>query len=127
MDRERRLAALFDMDGVVLDTEGQYDNFWQEQGKRYRPDIPEFHKMIKGQTTELILKNYFEGDIALQQQISRGTRRVREPDGFSLFLWSGTVYSDITETWSKNCIGDQFKQQENGSCTDGSPGIYRVI
>lgn len=32
MDRERRLAALFDMDGVVLDTEGQYDNFWQEQG-----------------------------------------------------------------------------------------------
>ena len=71
MDRERRLAALFDMDGVVLDTEGQYDNFWREQGRRYHPDKPEFHKMIKGQTTELILKNYFEGNVALQQQISR--------------------------------------------------------
>ena len=51
MDRERRLAALFDMDGVVLDTEGQYDNFWREQGRRYHPDKPEFQKMIKGQTT----------------------------------------------------------------------------
>lgn len=71
MDRERRLAALFDMDGVVLDTEGQYDNFWREQGRRYHPDKPEFHKMIKGQTTELILKNYFKGNVALQQQISR--------------------------------------------------------
>lgn len=70
MDRERRLAALFDMDGVVLDTEGQYDNFWREQGRRYHPDKPEFHKMIKGQTTELILKNYFKGNVALQQQIS---------------------------------------------------------
>ena len=66
MDRERRLAALFDMDGVVLDTEGQYDNFWREQGRRYHPDKPEFNKMIKGQTTELILKNYFEGNVALQ-------------------------------------------------------------
>ena len=71
MDRVRRFAALFDMDGVVLDTEGQYDNFWREQGKRYHPDMPEFHKVIKGQTTELILKNYFEGDVALQQQVSR--------------------------------------------------------
>ena len=26
--------------------------------------------MIKGQTMELILKNYFEGNVALQQQIS---------------------------------------------------------
>ena len=69
MDRERRFAALFDMDGVVLDTEGQYDNFWQEQGKRFHPDMPEFHKVIKGQTIERILKNYFEGDVALQQQI----------------------------------------------------------
>lgn len=71
MNRERRLAALFDMDGVVLDTEGQYDNFWREQGRRYRPDIREFHKIIKGQTTEFILRNYFEGNIALQQLISR--------------------------------------------------------
>ncbi len=71
MDRVRRFAALFDMDGVVLDTEGQYDNFWREQGRRYHPDMPEFHKEFKGQTTELILKNYFEGNVALQQQISR--------------------------------------------------------
>ena len=71
MDRVRRFAALFDMDGVVLDTEGQYDNFWREQGKCFHPDMPEFHKVIKGQTTELILKNYFEGDVALQQQVSR--------------------------------------------------------
>ena len=93
MDRVRRFAALFDMDGVVLDTEGQYDNFWREQGKRYHPDMPEFHKVIKGQTTELILKNYFEGDVALQQQVSRG----------------GTIYQDVTETWGENGLGYQFK------------------
>ena len=71
MDRESRLAALFDMDGVVLDTEGQYDLFWIEQGKRYHPGMPDFYKKIKGMTTEKILEDYFVGDMNLQQRISR--------------------------------------------------------
>lgn len=71
MDRERRLAALFDMDGVVLDTEGQYDLFWIEQGKHYHPGMPDFYKKIKGMTTEKILEDYFTGNVDLQQRISQ--------------------------------------------------------
>lgn len=71
MNRERRLAALFDMDGVVLDTEGQYDQFWIKQGKLYHPGTPDFYKKIKGMTTEKILGDYFAGNAELQQQILR--------------------------------------------------------
>lgn len=71
MKRKRRLAALFDLDGVVLDTEGQYDRFWMEQGKRYHPEIPDFHKQIKGFTIEKILEDHFGGKEDLQQQILR--------------------------------------------------------
>ena len=126
MDRERRLAALFDMDGVVLDTEGQYDNFWREQGRRYHPDKPEFHKMIKGQTMELILKNYFEGNVALQQQISLELDEFESRMDFPYFP-GVAFYPDVTETWGENRTGYQFKQQEDGSCANGSSGVYRVI
>ena len=71
MDRERRLAALFDLDGVVLDTEGQYDHFWSEQGKRYHPEIPEFNRKIKGQTIDKILEDHFTGNVELQQKVLR--------------------------------------------------------
>ena len=30
---EKRFTALFDLDGVVFDTENQYDIFWGAQGK----------------------------------------------------------------------------------------------
>ena len=43
-------AALFDLDGVVLDTEGQYSQFWGQMGREYRPDVPDFAQRIKGQT-----------------------------------------------------------------------------
>lgn len=53
------MAALFDLDGVVFDTERQYDIYWGEQGRIWHPEIPEFNKVIKGQTLERIHKGYF--------------------------------------------------------------------
>ena len=43
-------AALFDLDGVVFDTEGQYSVFWGSQCRLYRPDCPGLEDKIKGQT-----------------------------------------------------------------------------
>ena len=34
-------AALFDLDGVILDTEGQYTRFWGAMGRRYVPHVPD--------------------------------------------------------------------------------------
>ena len=55
-------AALFDLDGVVVDTESQYSRFWTGIGKRYFPDNSEFSDNIKGCTLERILKDYFGQD-----------------------------------------------------------------
>lgn len=52
-------CVLFDMDGVMLDTESQYDIFWGNVGKKYYPNVPDFSKQIKGTTLPNILKKYF--------------------------------------------------------------------
>ena len=33
-------VALFDLDGTLFDTEGQYTVFWGGIGRKYRPDVP---------------------------------------------------------------------------------------
>lgn len=52
-------AALFDLDGVVLDTETQYSVFWGMIGKEYHPELPDFALRIKGQTLVQIYDKYF--------------------------------------------------------------------
>lgn len=52
-------AALFDLDGVVVDTERQYTRFWSEMGRRYLPEIDDFATKIKGQTLDQIYAKYF--------------------------------------------------------------------
>jgi HAD superfamily hydrolase (TIGR01509 family) len=52
-------AFLFDLDGVIIDTEPQYDRFWSKAGKDYESGIENFEKVIKGTTLPNIIANYF--------------------------------------------------------------------
>lgn len=71
MDKEKQIVALFDFDGVVVDTEPQYTLFWDEKGKKYHPEIPDFGHHIKGQTLIQIYKQYFRQPEGLQEEITR--------------------------------------------------------
>lgn len=61
-------AALFDLDGTLVNSEWQYTNFWDTRGKEYQPNIPDFAHFIKGTTLDHILANYFP-DKELQEKI----------------------------------------------------------
>lgn len=54
-------AALFDFDGVVMDTEKGYTRFWNEIGRKYF-DNPGMGMEIKGQTLTRIYECYFSGE-----------------------------------------------------------------
>lgn len=62
-------TALFDLDGVVLDTESQYTVCWDRIGKVYKPDIPQFAHLIKGQTLTQIFDRYFKDEEKAQHEI----------------------------------------------------------
>jgi HAD superfamily hydrolase (TIGR01509 family) len=53
------IAALFDLDGVLIDTEPQYDVFWKKAGENYQLGITNFERVIKGATFPNIMTNYF--------------------------------------------------------------------
>ena len=52
-------AALFDLDGTLIDTEDQYTVVWGRIARKYRPDVPDLEYIIKGTTLKNILATYF--------------------------------------------------------------------
>ena len=54
------MVALFDFDGVLMDTETQYSRFWDETGRKF-VNIEGFGSIIKGQTLVQIFGKYFAG------------------------------------------------------------------
>ena len=52
-------CVLFDMDGVLVDTEAQYDIICSHIGIKYNSGIEHFEKIVKGTTMNNIIANYF--------------------------------------------------------------------
>lgn len=61
-------TALFDFDGVIMDTEHHYTDFWNMLGKEYL-GLEDFGHTIKGQTLVQIFDRYFEGMDAQKAEI----------------------------------------------------------
>ena len=60
-------AVLFDLDGVVFDTEPQYTIFWGSQCRLYHPEHPGLEHEIKGQTLTQIYDQWFSGPLLPEQ------------------------------------------------------------
>lgn len=58
MDRLKSLADLFDLDGVIIDTETQYTQLWNAIGEHYL-DRKEFGGVVKGTTLKQIFEKHF--------------------------------------------------------------------
>ena len=69
-------AALFDLDGVVFDTEPQYSVFWGSICRQYHPEHPRLEHEIKGQTLTQIYDRWFSG--ALLSERDNITRRLND-------------------------------------------------
>ncbi len=62
-------AALFDLDGVVFDTEPQYSVFWGQQCREFHPEHPGLENEIKGQTLQQIYDAWFSGSLSESQEL----------------------------------------------------------
>ncbi|MGN0214297.1 MAG: HAD family hydrolase [Muribaculaceae bacterium] len=70
-------GVLFDLDGVLVDTESQYSIFWGKMGIEYNTGIPDFAERIKGSNLPTILNTYFP-DKQMQDEIVEKLNRFQE-------------------------------------------------
>lgn len=67
---KKHCGVLFDLDGVLLDSEGQYTIFWGAMEEEYKTGIPDFAHYIKGMHLARIL-GYFKSDEVRQNIVDR--------------------------------------------------------
>lgn len=61
--KEQNIGFLFDLDGVLIDSETEYTRIWDEIDKKYPTGVENFAIKIKGMTLPEILSEYFPKEL----------------------------------------------------------------
>ncbi len=81
-------AVLFDLDGVLIDTEGTYSLFWSEIDCLYPTGVDDFANVIKGSTLCKILSKYFPNP---EHQENIRQRLVKQEAGMEYRMYDGAA------------------------------------
>lgn len=77
-------AALFDLDGVIIDSEGTYTKFWGNIGREYGCPSPTFAYDIKGTTLTDILDTHFP-DPEVKKEVIRKIHEFEQTMEYPIF------------------------------------------
>ena len=66
----KKAVFLFDLDGVIFDTEGQYTEFWDGIGSEYLGD-PHLAEKLKGETITQSLRRCFPDDVLRREEVRK--------------------------------------------------------
>jgi HAD superfamily hydrolase (TIGR01509 family) len=108
----RLSGAIFDLDGVVLDTEGMYTKIWGAVGRKYHPEIDGFADMIKGMTLRNIMDKWFPGE-ELQREVDETLRRYEAEEMEFRYLNGADEYiRGLRERGIKTALATSSKREK---------------
>ena len=73
----KETGFLFDLDGVLIDSEREYTRIWEKIEQLYPTGIPDFPSVIKGMTLEKILDTYY-ADPAIRPEVEKELYRLEK-------------------------------------------------
>lgn len=107
-------AVLFDLDGVVFDTEHNYSKFWTTIGNTYFPKNKDFAAIIKGHSLTDILQEYFSDYKNDWQKIEKALYKMEENMIFPYIDGVEKFITDLQNAGIKTCLvtsSDEIKMK----------------
>ena len=120
----RLKAALFDLDGVVFDTEPQYTQFWGAQCREYHPEHPGLEHEIKGQTLVQIFDRHFGGRLeAARATIEQRLDAFEEQMSFDYVTGFEAFVSQLRAAGVKTAVVTSSNQKKMATVYRRQPGF----
>lgn len=118
----QEIGVLFDLDGVLLDTEGIYTDFWQAVDDKYPTGVPGFARIIKGSNLATILDTYYP-DKALQKIIIDILDDFEKEMRYRPFADAMTFVDELNKAGIPSCIVTSSSMLKMNNAFEQLPGF----
>ena len=121
-------AALFDLDGVVFDTEPQYTVFWGQQCREFHPEHPGLEHEIKGQTLVQIYDAWFSGPLAERQaEITERLTRFEQQMSYDYIAGFVEYITDLRQHGVKTAVVTSSNQPKMEAVYQSHPEFCELF
>ncbi|MDR1004985.1 MAG: HAD family phosphatase [Prevotellaceae bacterium] len=120
------IALLFDLDGVVIDTESQYSTFWHQAGVDYL-GTTDLEQRIKGQTLTYIYDTFFPGMTAEQHAVTAALDRFERGMTFDYLPGVETFLSDLMRHHVKCAVVTSSNEQKMNAVYKAHPELSQYF
>lgn len=120
----KQTAVLFDLDGVLIDTEGQYSDFWKRIGQSYYPEKKDFAKEIKGKTLVQIYQQYFSGQVDVQHAITQALAAFEQQMSFAFIPGAFGFVASLRQEGYKVAVVTSSNQEKLRCLLNEHPDFY---
>lgn len=126
MIEKRNIAALFDFDGVVVDTETQYSVFWHRVGADFL-GMDDLEKRVKGQTLAYIYETFFPGMQAEQAEITAALDRFEQEMSFGFIPGVEEFIADLRRNGVKMAVVTSSNARKMEAVYRAVPGVKNLF
>ena len=120
------IGVLFDLDGVLIDTESQYSVFWGDIGEKYLGNREEFAARIKGSNLSTILNNNFP-DPDLQKDIVSQLDEFQANMSYAIYPGVRDFIQQLVENGIPMCIVTSSDDRKMESLFEQQPYFKEVF
>lgn len=120
------IGVLFDLDGVLIDTESQYSVFWGDIGEKYLGNREEFAARIKGSNLSTILNNNFP-DPDLQKDIVSQLNEFQANMSYAIYPGVRDFIQQLVENGIPMCIVTSSDDRKMESLFEQQPYFKEVF
>ncbi len=120
------IGVLFDLDGVLIDTESQYSVFWGDIGEKYLGNREEFAARIKGSNLSTILNNNFP-DPNLQKDIVSQLDKFQANMSYAIYPGVRDFIQQLAENGIPMCIVTSSDDRKMESLFEQQPYFKEVF
>ena len=128
MNKTQQTGVLFDLDGVLIDTEGTYARFWTAVNERFPTGVPDFATSIKGSNLQEILSAHFPSEV--RPTVKQILERFQDEMRFDYFPGAMELVTSLRRAGLPTCVvtsSDQRKMDALAGQHPEFPGLFDAI
>ncbi|MDR0894519.1 MAG: HAD family phosphatase [Prevotellaceae bacterium] len=120
------VALLFDLDGVVIDTESQYSLFWHRAGADYL-GMSDLEHRVKGQTLTYIYDTFFPNMAAEQAAITASLDRFEQQMTFDYLPGVEAFLIELRQRNMKSAVVTSSNEQKMAAVHRAHPELRSLF